>query len=374
MFGARIKLFRILGFQINIDATWLIIALLIAWSLARGLFPHVYPGLSLLQYWAMGAFGALGLFCSIILHEIMHSVLARKSGLPIRGITLFIFGGVAEMDEEPSSPKAEFIMAAAGPAASAVLGIVFFLFQILIPLPLPAAAVIRYLAWINAALAVFNLIPAFPLDGGRILRSLIWAAKGELRMATRISAGIGSAFGLILGLTGVFLIFAGALVNGIWWLLIGIFLRNAASLSYQNVMVTGLLSGKKVDSLMKREVITAPAGITLRQLVDDYMYRFHYKMFPVTSDGALLGCISTNTLKHIPAAEWNNRFVRDELEECSSDNTISPDSDAITAIRAMNRSGNSRLLVTKNGKVAGILALKDIMEHLAMKFDIEGGR
>jgi Zn-dependent protease len=195
MFGKRITLFKLFGFEVRVDLSWLIIAFLIVWSLAQGFFPYQHKGLSSTTYLWMGIVGALGLFASIVFHELWHSLIARRVGLHMKGITLFVFGGVAEMDEEPPNAKAEFLMAIAGPLSSIVLGFIFYVFYSTFKgLPVPVEGVVRYLALINWILAGFNLLPAYPLDGGRVLRSALWFWKGDLRWATRIASQSGSAY------------------------------------------------------------------------------------------------------------------------------------------------------------------------------------
>jgi len=218
MFGKSFKLFKILGFEVRIDASWIIIALLITWSLAQGVFPIYADYLTPVTYWILGAAGALGLFISIVVHELSHSLVARRFGLPMRGITLFIFGGVAEMDDEPPSPKAEFFMAIAGPIASIIIGLFFIgLFSVgrVLFWPTPPMILFSYLGTINLILAAFNLLPAFPLDGGRVLRSILWGWRKNLRWATRVSSIISSSFGLALVFLGIFSVLGGGLVGGI---------------------------------------------------------------------------------------------------------------------------------------------------------------
>ncbi|MBW1667780.1 MAG: site-2 protease family protein [Deltaproteobacteria bacterium] len=239
MFGKRISLFKLLGFEVRLDYSWVIIALLIAWSLSSSFFPLRFKGLSTVTYWVMGVAGTLALFLSIIFHELSHSFVARKYGIPIKGITLFLFGGVAEMSDEPPSPKAEFMMAVAGPAASVALGLgLRFLFGLGRQWLWPNAlnGVIAYVSLINFLLAGFNLMPGFPLDGGRILRALLWGAKKDLRWATRISSIVGICFGALLIIFGFYNVFKGDFVSGMWWFLIGMFLQSAARASYQQVL------------------------------------------------------------------------------------------------------------------------------------------
>ncbi|HEY9074704.1 MAG TPA: site-2 protease family protein, partial [Desulfobaccales bacterium] len=272
MFGRRMKLFTLLGFEVRVDLSWIVIALLVTWSLADGLFPYLYHGLAKAVYWEMGVAGALGLFASIIFHEFCHSLVARKFGMQMKGITLFIFGGVAEMGGEPPNAKTEFLMALAGPVSSLFIGGVFYLLYLSGlkgDWALPVTGVLRYLAWINALLAAFNLLPAFPLDGGRILRSILWGAKQDLPWATRISAGIGSGFGILLIFLGILQFFRGDFIGGIWWFLIGLFLRSAAQMSYQQVMIRKALEGEQVRRFMTPNPITVPSSLTVAELVED---------------------------------------------------------------------------------------------------------
>jgi Zn-dependent protease/predicted transcriptional regulator len=374
MFGKRITLFKLFGFEVHVHISWIIIAILITWSLASGLFPYYYKNLSTLTYWTMGIFGALGLFASIIFHELWHSLVARKFGLSMRGITLFLFGGVAEMEEEPPSAKAEFFMAIAGPGASIIIGFVFYAIYLLCKnagVPVSATGVFNYLRFINFLLAGFNLIPAFPLDGGRVLRSALWRWKNNLRWATFVSSRIGSGFGILLILLGVFNFIRGGFISGIWWVLIGLFLRNASQMSYQRVLMRRALEGEKVKRFMKSDPVTAPAYISVDQLVDDYIYKHHFKMFPVEENGKLAGCISTKDVKELPREQWKNHTVRDLLKSCSTDNVITSDTDAMEALAIMSRTGNSRLMVVEDGNLVGVLSLKDMLEFLSLKFDLE---
>jgi len=373
MFGNRITLFRLLGFEVRIDASWVILALLVTWSLAKGIFPGSYKGVSESAYWAMGALGALGLFFSIIFHELCHSLVATRYGIPVKGITLFIFGGVAEMDDEPPSARAEFFMAIAGPLSSFFLGLAFHGIsyagrQLGWPGTIPA--VTSYLGFINLLLASFNLIPAFPLDGGRVLRSLLWGWKGNLRWATRISSGFGSAFGVVLMLLGIFSIFRGNFIGGLWWLMIGFFLRNAAQMSYSQLLARKVLEGEKVCRFMVTEPVTVSRTLTLDEFVNDYVYRYHYKLFPVVSYGRLAGCITVRQAAEIPRENWKEHTVGEIAAPCTPDITIGPDEDAVRALAIMSRTGNSRLLVVEGERLLGILTLKDMLQFLSLKLEL----
>lgn len=374
MFGKSYKLFRLLGFDVHMDLSWVFIAVLFAWTLAVGVFPVYFKGLAASTYWMMGAIGVVGLFVSIIFHELSHSLVARRFGLQIRGITLFFFGGVAHMEDEAPSAKAEFLTAIAGPASSLVLALVFYLSHmagVAAGFPLFVLGVLGYLASINVILAVFNMVPAFPLDGGRVLRSALWRWKKDLRWATRVASGVGQAFAYLLIGLGVFDLINGSLINGIWWILIGLFLRHAAQSSYQQLQTRRALEGEHVSRFMNSVPVTAPSGISVAQFVNDYIYRHHHKTFPVVDNGDLLGCVSTKQIKEIPRQEWDHHLVREVTVPCTSDNTITPDADAMHAISTMYRTNTSRLLVAEGGRLLGIVALKDMLDFLSLKMDLE---
>lgn len=375
MFGRRFSLFKILGFEVRLDASWFFIAILVTWSLAEGFFPYYNQDLSPQTYWLMGALGAVGLFVSIVLHELSHALVARRYGLRIDGITLFIFGGVAEMRDEPNNAKTEFMMAIAGPLASVALAAGFFVLRGLtegLGWPAPATAVIGYLAMINGLLAAFNMLPAFPLDGGRVLRAALWSWKGSVQWATRIVSQIGAGFGLVMLVVGVFSVVSGNFIGGLWWCLIGLFLRNAAQMSYRQMLLRRHLQGEPVSRFMTASPITVPPGITLRELVDDYVYRFHFKMFPVVSDAKLRGCITTQQLHQVPKEQWDSHRVEEFADSCSSANTISPRADATEALARMSQTGASRLMVVDGERLVGIISLKDLMQFLSLKIDLEG--
>ncbi|MGH7528965.1 MAG: site-2 protease family protein [Gemmatimonadales bacterium] len=372
MFGTRIELLRLFGIPIRLDLSWFVVALLIAWSLATGLFPQVAPGLSPRAYWVMGVTGALGLFASILLHEFSHAWVARRHAIPIEGITLFIFGGVAEMGGEPPSPKAEFRMAAAGPVVSIVLGgLLLGLTALLDGGPPLISGVLGYLGFINLVLAAFNLVPAFPLDGGRILRSALWHWKQDLRWATRIAARLGTGFSVVLMLLGVVRVVSGDFVGGMWSFLIGMFLRQASQGAYQAALARKALEGEPVRRFMTRDPVSLPAGLTLGDAVDQYFYRYHHKLFPVTDDGRLLGCISTDELKRVPREQWSQQTVGSVVVPCSARNAVSPDTDALQALALMRRTGAPHLLVVDADRLAGVVTLKDLLEFFALKVELE---
>jgi Zn-dependent protease/CBS domain-containing protein len=376
MFGRRITLFKLFGFAVRLDASWLIIAALVTWSLATGVFRTRYPGLSESSYWWMAILGALGLFGSIVFHEMCHSLVANHYHLPMKGITLFVFGGVAEMGEEPRSPKVEFLMAIAGPIASIVAGIVFLAIRSagLGVWPVQAIAVLSYLGWINLILAAFNLIPAFPLDGGRVLRAALWHFQGNLQRATRIASTIGSGFGMLLMAYGFFNLFYGSFISAMWYFLIGMFVRGASRASYEQVLLRSALEGEKVEHFMHPDPINVPPDLSIRRLVEDYIYRYHFKTFPVVAgEHTLSGCVTTQDVKQVPREEWDRHTVQEIAKPCSAANTVDPNTDALQVFSKMQETGSGSLLVTDRGRLMGIVSLKDLLSYLAEKLDLEGG-
>jgi Zn-dependent protease/predicted transcriptional regulator len=374
MFGKSINLIKVFGFQVKVDISWIIIAALVTWSLAVGFFPHYLEGLRPMDYWILAVIGALGLFFSIIFHEFWHSVVARKMGVPIRGITLFVFGGVAEMEEDPKTPKSEFLIAIAGPLASLFLALVFYLlFGLTAKMELTPGitSVFMYLALINLILAIFNLIPAFPMDGGRILRAILWHLKKDLRWATKTAANMGSIFGFVLMGLGLLNIFTGNLIGGLWYFIIGMFIRFVAQNSYRQLMVRTALGGETVKSLMKNPVYV-PGDISLGELVEDYIYKHHFKMFPVREGDSLKGCVTTRQVGEIEKQNWPDIMVREITRQCSPDNTVGPDDDVVKVLGKMNQTGMSRMMVVENGELRGIISLKDIMAYLSARMELEG--
>src|SRR3990172_7654626 len=325
MLEKRLTIFRLLGFDVKLHISWAIIAVLIAWSLAKGFFPLYYPDLSPAVHWWMGVGGALGLFVSIILHELAHSVVAKKYGIRIRGITLFIFGGVAEMEQEPASAGVELRMSIAGPITSMVLGTAFYSLSVAGKAhawPVLLTGVLLYLGWINCILALFNLVPPFPLDGGRVLRAYLWGRSGSLRKATRTAANIGAAFGAWMILLGGLLVLRGNFIGGMWWFLIGMFLRSASQSSYQQLVVRRALEGEPIRRFMTPDPIVVSPALSIEELVEDYIYKYHQELFHVMTDSKLLGCVRAQQVKQIPRSQWAEHSVQELVVPCSRENTI----------------------------------------------------
>jgi Zn-dependent protease/CBS domain-containing protein len=375
MFGKAVKLFEAFGFTVKADASWLVIVALVIWSLAGGVFPIQYPGLGLPTYLTMAVIAAAGLFLSVVIHELCHSLVARRFGLAMRGITLFIFGGVAEMADEPPSPKAEFWMAIAGPIASFVIAGVFYALAFVgqaAAVPLAVGGVLFWIGHINGLLAIFNLIPGFPLDGGRVLRSILWHFKRSLARATAIASKVGASFGLILIGLGIVSILLEQSLGGLWWILIGWFVRSAARQEYQGVLFRQALYGERVRRFMNPDPVTVEPGLPLANLVEDYIYRYHFKSYPVVHDGHLGGCVGVPEIQRVPRAEWSGHTVAEIATQCSPENTIGPDEDAMVALSRMSRNRTSRLLVVEGDRLAGIVSLRDLMQFLGLKLQLEG--
>jgi Zn-dependent protease len=374
MFGKTVTLFRIFGFEVKVDWSWLILGALIVWSLATGLFPGWYKGLERSDYWIMGVAGAVGLFLSIVFHELWHSLIARRFGLNMRGITLFLFGGVSEMADEPPSPKAEFFLAVAGPLSSVGLAAVLLASSYLLrgqgPMT-PVTGVLNYLGFLNLVLAGFNLIPAFPLDGGRVLRAVLWGTWNDIRRATRGASSIGAGLGAGLMFLGVVQFFMGRSVGGIWTFVIGMFVRSTARSSYRQLVFRRALEGVPVKKFMVADAVTVVPATSVEKLVEDYVYKYHFKMYPVVDGGKLAGCVTIDQVKDLPREAWASHEVGELARACSAENTIGPDEDVLKALALMQRTGRSRLMVADGDKLAGVISLKDIMGYIALKLDLE---
>lgn len=375
MFRSSVVLFRLFGFRVRADWSWLLIALLVTWSLAEGFFPASHPGLSPAVLWVLGAAGALGLFFCIVVHEMSHGLAARRFGMPVHDITLFLFGGVASLEEEPPTPRAEFFMAAAGPAASVALAAALFGAQaggFALGWPEPVLALLGYLWQINVLLVLFNMVPAFPLDGGRVLRAGLWSRSGDLRSATRTSARLGEIFGAGLVVLGVVTFLLGSFLGGIWWAVIGLFLRNASRSSFEQLRMRMALEGVPVRRIMKPEPVTVPPDLLLRDLVEQYMFRYQHKMYPVTENGTLFGWVTLGHVSGVPEENWDRTRVEEVAEPMSEENALAPDADAGKTLMAMSREGRSRMVVREeDGSLAGVLTLKDLLGYLSFKMELE---
>lgn len=364
-----IKIFSIGGIDIRLDYSWFIIFFLVLWALTFGYFPYNFPGYRASSYWMAGITATLLLFVSILAHELMHSLVAIRSGIKIPDITLFIFGGVSRISREAKNPWTELNIAAAGPLSSFALAVVFLLIRTflvnggseLIP------AVFGYLGWINILLGIFNLIPAFPLDGGRVFRALWWIKTGSLTRATRVASDLGKGFAWALMLVGAFQIFTGALLGGIWLIFIGMFMRGIAERGYQELILRQSLEGMHVEEVMMRDVVSVPADTAISRLVNDYFFKYCFRSFPVVKGGDVAGTVSLNDVASIPDEERQRLAVETIMKPLSPETTISPRSSLADALGKMNANRNERLIVRENGKMEGMLTKAGLIRFLQIK-------
>jgi len=382
MFRHNLTLFTLYGFRVRINVSWIFLALLIVWSLAQGFFPMQYPGRGEALYWTLGLIGAFGLFFSLLFHEMSHSLIARWRGMKMGGITLFLFGGVAEMTDEPPTPRIEFEVAIAGPLASIFLAIVFHILGTAVAgalgmsvneaLSNPWLGVLGYLALINLILALFNLVPGYPLDGGRLLRAWLWHRRGDIVSATHTASRAGQGFGMLLIGLGVYSMISTASTGGLWWVLIGAFIIFIARQSYTQVQMRQSFSGHRVGDFIAGTAVSVSPDITLEAFLNDYAYRYHYSMYPVTEGDRLVGCMRVRDLKAIPREEWDTVRVGEAMQSCHMANTVRADEDAQAALQKMQSSESGQLIVTDSaGRLAGIVTLRDMLAHLAIQEELE---
>ncbi len=363
-FRRAISLGRIRGIRIGLDYSWFIVFVLLTWTLAVAYYPAEFPAWQTGWYWAMGAITAVLLFASVLLHELGHSLVAQQYDIPVRSITLFIFGGVAQITAEPPRPRAEFLIAIAGPAVSLVLAVVFGALSFTLPAFSPLGALVRYLALMNAALLIFNLIPGFPLDGGRVLRSIIWAVNHNLRRATVIAASIGRAFAMLLVIVGIWQVFTGNVGGGLWIALIGWFMESAAAAQVRQVASQRALAGHKVVEAMDSSCPSVPATISLRELVDRYVLGANQQCFTVKSDDAVLGLVTVNRIRQVPRSAWEVTTAAQAMLPLDKLRRIGPDDELWTALEEMDRAGVSQLAVMSDGRLLGTLSRDGVIARL----------
>jgi Zn-dependent protease/CBS domain-containing protein len=359
-----IRLGSIRGIEIGVHYNWLLIFFLVAWSLAMGYFPQSYPGWTQLAYWTTGVIASILLFVSVLLHELAHSFVAQARGLPVRSITLFIFGGVSNIVREAENPRTEFAMAVVGPLSSLVIAGVFYGLFLVVPNKLdPLAALLSYLALINAFLAVFNLIPGFPLDGGRVLRSIIWGATGNLVKATNIAATVGRLFGWGLIGVGLFQILRGNFLGGLWIAFIGWFLSNAADSSRQETTVQEYLKDFKVKDVMTPNPQTISPGATVLEVVQGIFSQYHRRAVPVARDGKLVGIVTITNIRGLPQEKWAITPVEAIMTKAPLQ-CVSPEDDLARAMALIAEQDVNQVLVCTDSGLVGIISRADIIRHL----------
>jgi len=367
---AKIKLGRIVGIPVGLHTSWFLVFALVTWSLAVGYFPTEYPSLSRAAYWVLGAVTSLLFFGSVLIHELSHSVVALRHQIPVSGITLFVFGGVAQIRREPSDAGTEFRVAIAGPLASLVLaGLFALLWRLDRAIPYLAAPSL-WLMRINLMLALFNLIPGFPLDGGRVLRALVWRITGSLPRATRVATSAGQlvAFGFIG--YGVFTMFRGNIFNGLWLAFIGWFLQNAAATSLAQSNLRESLRGVTVSQVMTRDCPLVPSRLPLRQLVEDHVLSGGRRCFFVSEDDRLRGLLTLSDLAKVPKEEWPATTVGQAMVPWEKMVRVQPQTDLLVAFQAMDDANINQVPVIAGDELVGMLSREQVLRYLRTRAEL----
>jgi Zn-dependent protease/CBS domain-containing protein len=366
---SSLRLIRIAGIDIGIHYSWILIFVLLSWSLAQGFFPGLYPGWDTRTYWITGVAAALLLFGSVLIHELAHSFVAKARGIPVTSITLFILGGVSNLEEEPAKPRVELAMAIVGPLASlALAGIFWGLLQLVDNQQSPLAGMLSYLALINTILAVFNLLPGFPLDGGRVLRSILWQKTGSLVRATNIAATVGRFMGWALIAFGLFQVLAGNL-GGLWLAFIGWFLSSAADASRRQLTTREQLSGVRVREVMTTNPTSISPDTTVSELVGNVFRRQHSRAVPVCQNDQIMGIVSVTDVKELPREKWEETPVR-EIMTRGPLHSVSPEDDLNTALRLIAKHDVNQVLVIDSKRCAGIVTRADILNYLQLSQEL----
>jgi Zn-dependent protease len=360
----NIPLGRIFGIPIGLDYSWFVIFALLTWMLATSYFPAEFKSWPALLYWLVGAVTAIMLFVSVLLHELGHSVVALRYKVPVRSITLFLFGGVAQIGAAPPSAIAEFFIASAGPLVSLILAIFFYAVQPLVGGIEPLLGLAKYLAYINFALVLFNLIPGYPLDGGRVFRAIVWAITGNMRRATLIAANVGRFFAFLFIFVGVWQMLSGNLTGGLWIAFIGWFLDTAASAQVQQVMVQGLLAGHRVSQAMSPHCAKVPADLTVQDLVDEHILAGGQHCFLVIRGDDTVGLMTLQRIKEVPRPEWATTRVGQIMLPLKQSESVDPDAELGTVLEKLDRDGVNQLPVTRDHRVIGMLSREDVISFL----------
>lgn len=355
---------RILGIPIKVDYSWFLIFGLFTWSLAGSYYPGEFKDWPLAQYWIVGAATAIMLFVSVVIHELGHSLVALRYKIPVRSITLFIFGGVAQIESEPRTPIEEFWIAIAGPLTSFALAAVFALLQPLAGSWTPLMALFKYLAYINGSLALFNLIPGFPLDGGRVFRAIVWAVTRSLRRATIVAANLGRFIAYMFILFGIWQLFSGNFSNGLWIAFIGWFLDSAASSQIQQQTIHDLLDGRRVEDTMRREYASVSQDATIEQMVNEHILGSGRRRLVVKQGERVVGLLTLQVIKSIPREEWPKTTAAQAMIPFEQMKRIRPDAKLADALREMDRDGVSQLPVMVGDQIQGMLGRDDVISLL----------
>lgn len=369
---AAINTISISGIRIRIDQSWFIAFLLFAWTLSAGYFPLQVPDYSTVTYWTAGTLCALGLFACVLLHELSHCLVARRLGVEVRQITLFILGGVSEMGQNHSStPTVEFLTTIAGPLASFGLGVMFVAIAWLVKSHADRLVleVIHYLYYVNFLLVVFNLIPGFPLDGGRVLRAYLWHRTKDLRRATKAAAKVGEIFAMMLMGMGLISLLAMHIIPGAWLILIGMFLKNSAQNEFRSFELRVGLQDLKVRDIMT-PAVPVTTSMTISELINDYVFHYHYREFPVLELGRFIGMIDVRSVRGVPTADWAATKIGSYLSDPSKYCILDPDLDATEALRTLQTKDCEKAPIVRKGALMGMLTRSDLFKLISLKRDI----
>ncbi len=364
------RLGSIAGIPLRVHYTWLFAVVLIAWSLAAGFFPSVYRGWTPGAYWLAGGVAALGLFASVLLHELSHSLVAMSRGLRVHSITLFIFGGVSSIEDEATEPRDEFLVSIVGPLTSFIIAAVAWgVLQLVRPGNTVLGAIVSYLALVNVLLGGFNLLPGFPLDGGRVLRSIIWAVTGSLPRATDIASYVGQTFAFLLIFWGVFRIFSGDLLGGMWIAFIGWFLNSGAEASRQQVRTRELMRGVRVADVMNPHPQWTTGDLDTRSFVLDYVMRQGVRALPIMDDGRLIGIVSVTDAKEVPAEAWATTPVRGIMTPAPL-KTVTPQTDMAEAVELLVDGDLHQMPVVDGDRLVGMISRADVMRFIQLSGEL----
>jgi Zn-dependent protease len=362
------RLARVKGIDIGVNWSWLLVVVLIVWSLAGGVFPATNPGLSDGSYFAMAVAAAVLFFASLLLHELGHALQARREGMKIDGITLWVFGGVARFKGMFPSAGAEFRIAIAGPLVSLVLGLAFLAFSLLVPLPAEVDGVCFWLGYINLSLLIFNLLPALPLDGGRVLRAVLWARKKDFAAATRIAAALGRLFGQVMIAGGLILVIVVGAFGGVWLAFIGWFVLMAAEAEQSMAEVRTALGGLRVADVMVTDPVVVDPELPLDRFIDDVFFRHRHTAYPVVAaDGTVLGIVSFRDVADVDRAQWPRLRIRDRMRPLDRVVVLDAGMDLSEALSELADSDLGRALVVSDGRLVGLLSITDASRVLEVR-------
>jgi Zn-dependent protease len=364
---SSISLGRIFGIEIGINWSWLVVFALIIWTLASGIFPETNPGLSDATYVALAIVAAILFFTSLLLHELGHAIQARREGMEIDGITLWLFGGVARFKGMFPSAGAEFRIAIAGPLVSLVLGILFSLAAWLITGVETVDAVAAWLGYINLTLLVFNLLPALPLDGGRVLRSSLWYFQGDFPAATRRAATIGRGFGYLFIAGGILMFIVQGSFSGAWLAFIGWFLLQAATAEDRYALVSESLRNLRVRDLMIEQPVVAPADMSIGRFMDEVARNRRYTTYPVVENGHVAGLLAFRSVAEVPRQEWDGRRVRDSMIPLERVPVLEADESAVDALAELSETDVNRGFVLDGDRLAGFISITDLARALEVR-------